>query len=260
MNKFIPTMILLFLYWGIFSQDSLRSQKILIVATNVDVLGKNENGTYLVEIAFPFQYFIDKGYEVDIVTPKGGQAALYPKEYAGPGLGKIQRSELFVAKTGRTLAPTEVNDTSYAAIYYPGGYGQFFDVVKDDHIALLTVKIYEKGGIIASAGHGTASLTNIKLSSGKYLVEGKTMTCFPHWVELQRMFQSDYGKLLPFDMEKVLTERGANLVTYKNETKQSGKGISTIVDEKNRMVTGAFADDALWVAEETVRLMQFKAK
>ncbi len=246
------------MYSGIFCQDSLKSKKILIVATNVDLLGKNENGTYLIEIAYPFQYFIDQGYEVDVVTPKGGRAALYPKEYAGPRLGKIQRSELFVSETNNTLAPTQVNDSSYAAIYFPGGYGQFFDVAKDEEIAKLAVNIYEKGGIIASAGHGTASLTNIKLSNGKYLVEGKTMTCFPHWVELEKMFVSDYGKLLPFDMEKVLAEKGARLITYKKETKQSGKGISTIVDEKNRIVSGAFADDALWVAEEIVRLIQLK--
>ena len=88
MNKIIPTIILLLFCSDFFCQDSLKAKKILIVATNVDLLGKNENGTFLIEIAYPFQYFIDNGYDVDITTPKGGQVALYPKEYAGPGFGK----------------------------------------------------------------------------------------------------------------------------------------------------------------------------
>ncbi len=234
-----------------------QNKKILIVATNVDVVGKNESGTYLYEIAYPFQYFIDHGYDVDITTPKGGKVAIYPKEYAGPGLGKIQRSELFISKTKNSLLPTEVKDTAYAAVFYPGGHGQYFDVINDERISNLTAKIYENGGVIGSAGHGAVSLVNIKLSNHKYLVEGKKMTCFPHWAELQYMFISDYGKLLPFDMEEVLASRGANLIACEKGAKQS-KGVTTIVDDNNRIVTGAFAGDAQSVAEEIVKLLQTK--
>src|SRR6478735_9355395 len=118
MNKIISTIILLLFCSNLFSQDSLKSKKILIIATNVDIFNKNENGTFLIEIAYPFQYFIDNGYGIDIITPKGGQTAIYPKEYAGPGLGKIQRSELFISKTKSSLSPDEVVDSVYLAVYY----------------------------------------------------------------------------------------------------------------------------------------------
>lgn len=255
MKKIKTTIILLLFYTSFICQDSLRTKKILIVATNIDLVGKNESGTYLYEIACPFQYFIDHGYDVDITTPKGGKVAIYPNEYAGPGLGKIQRSDLFISKTKNSLSPTEVEDTAYAAAFYPGGHGQYFDVIKDDRISLLVVKIYENGGVIGSVGHGSASLVNIKLSNHKYLVEGKKMTCFPHWAELQYMFISDYGKLLPFDMEEVLLSRGADLVVCAKGAKQS-IGVTTIVDNKSRIVTGTFASDAQFVAEEIVKLLQ----
>lgn len=254
MNKNIFTIFIFLFSLSAFCQTVLQKKKILFVATNIDVVGKNENGTFLIEIAYPFQYFTDHGYEVDIVTPKGGPVPVYPKEYAGPGLGKIQRSALFISKTNNSLPPNEIKDTDYVAVFYPGGYGQFFDVVKDETIAILVKKIYERGGIIGTTGHGTASLSNIKLSNTKYLVDGKKMTCFPHWMEIQKMWQSDYGKLLPFDMQDVLANRGANLVVCQPGLKTTIE-CTQVVDDKNRIVTGAFAQDAQWVAEEMVKLL-----
>jgi putative intracellular protease/amidase len=255
MKKRVLFLHLLFVCSSYFCQDGLRPKKILIVGTNIDKVGRSDNGSFLWEIAYPFQYFIDQGYDVDILTPKGGQAAIYPKEYAGPGIGKIQRSELFISKTNKSLAPDLLRDTDYVAVFYPGGYGQFFDIVKDENISNITTRIYEKGGIIGTSGHGTASLVNIKLSTEHYLVEGKKMTCFPHWMEISKMFESDYGKLLPFDMQKLLAERGA-LLTICTQGSKTTKECSQVSDATNRMVTGAFANDAQWVAEEMVRLLR----
>ena len=255
MKKLIPTLIFLFLGSGFFCQDTLNYKKILIVATNVDILGKTENGTFISELARPFQYFIDNGYDVDFVTPKGGKVAIYPTENAGLDIGKIQRSHLYISKTKNSLLPTEVIDSEYVAVFYPGGYGQFFDVVKNETISILVAKIYEHGGVIGSTGHGAASLINIKLSTNKYLVEGKKMTCFPHWSELKDMYMSDYGKLLPFDMQEVLTKRGANLIVCPSRPSPT-KECTQIIDYKNRLITGAFASDADWVAEQIVKQLQ----
>lgn len=237
----------------------MTPKKILIVASNLGTVGKNENGTYVVEIGYPFQYFIDNGYSIDIVTPKGGQAPIYPREYAGFDLGRIQRSELFVSKTNNSISAKDLKDTAYVAVFYPGGYGQFFDVVKDENILPIVAKIYERGGVIGTTGHGTASLVNIKLSNNNYLVDGKTLTCFPHWAEVPITHWSNYGKLLPFDMEEVLVKKCANLIPYLKGGKQ-GLGLTTIVDDKNRIVTGAFASDAKLVAKEMVKLLKLTTK
>ena len=251
MKKTIPVIIFLFFGLDFFCQDSLKMKKILIVATNINLVGKNESGTFLPEIANPFKYFINKGYDVDIVTPKGGKVAIYMWGDA------TERNELFIYKTKNSLSPIEVKDSQYVAIFYPGGHGQYFDVVNDERISILAAKIYENGGVIGTTGHGTASLINIKLRNNKYLVEGKKMTCFPHWSELNDMYISDYGKLLPFDMQEVLTKRGANLIVCPSKLK-SNKECTQIVDYKNHMVTGAFAGDANWVAEEIVKQLQTK--
>jgi putative intracellular protease/amidase len=239
----------------ILASFCLAQKKVLIIATNVDSVGSNVSGSFLMEIAYPFQYFIDKGYEVDIATSKGGKVAIYDNGKVKEDLAKIQNSDQFKLKINSSLAPADVKAKEYSAVFYPGGHGQYFDVMNDERLSFITAKIYENGGVVGTAGHGAASLINIQLSNGKYLVDGKRITCFPHWAELKFMNISNYGKLLPFDMQEVLARRGANLVVCTEATRPD-TNFTHIEDIKNRIVTGAFATSAPWVAERMVNLLQ----
>jgi putative intracellular protease/amidase len=229
-----------------------QPKKILIVSTNIDSVGANASGTYLMEIAIPFKVFTDRGYQVDIVTAKGGRAAIYGK--VTELLEPITRLESYQRAVAATLSPAQVKSDEYSAVFYPGGHGQYFDVVDNADIARIAAGIYEGGGVVGTAGHGVASLVNVKLSNGHYLVEGKRMTCFPHWAELKFMNISEYGELLAFDMEVVLRDRGADLIVCTEETRPN-KELTHIADQKNRIVTGAFASSAGWVAEEVIKLI-----
>lgn len=239
----------------LISSITLHAQKnkILIVSTNRDTVGMHASGTYLPEIAYPFQYFTDKGYEVDIVTPTGGKAAIYPRDLSAD-LEKISTSTLFITKTNETLPPESIDPKEYVAVFYPGGHGQYFDVVHDERIAQLTAAIYEEGGVVGTAGHGVASLIEVRLSNGHYLVTGKKITCFPHWAELKWMNISNYGKLLAFDMEEVLARRGADLVVSTFDTR-TDPTLTLVADKPNRIVTGSFASSAKWVAEQMTLLL-----
>jgi putative intracellular protease/amidase len=232
-----------------------QSKKILIVSTNIDSVGNNASGTYLMEIAFPFKYFVENGFEVDIVTPKGQRAAIYGK--VTDELLPITTDELYLTKIRNTLPPDQVKANEYGAVFYPGGHGQYFDVMYDERIAAITSIIYERGGVVGTAGHGVASLVGVQLRNGKYLVENKKITCFPLWAEKKFMNISNYGKLLPFDMQEVLLRRGANLIVCTPETRPNPE-FTHIVDTKNRMVTGAFATSAQWVAEQMTILIRQK--
>ncbi|MCE3229051.1 MAG: hypothetical protein K0S32_3602 [Bacteroidetes bacterium] len=92
MKALLITAFLLFVFFYSCSQN----EKILIVATNISTLGCNTSGTFLMEIAYPFQYFIDNGFDVDIVTPKGGKTAIYENWMMPDDLKKIKQSELFI--------------------------------------------------------------------------------------------------------------------------------------------------------------------
>jgi len=248
--KHIFTLLFLSIASLVFSQ-----KKILIVATNVDSVGNNVSGSFLIEIAYPFQYFVDHGFDVDVLTPKGGKTAIYDNGKAKDDLKAIRESKLFKQKTEASLAPTDVKIKNYSAVFYPGGHGQYFDVINDERISNITASIYENGGVLGTAGHGAASLINIQLSNGKYLVSGKKITCFPHWAELKFMNISNYGKLLPFDMQEVLARRGANLIVCTEATRPQ-KEFTHVEDASARIVTGAFATSASWVVERMVYYLQ----
>ncbi len=77
------------------------------------------------------------------------------------------------------------------------------------------------------------------------------MTSFPSWNEKNIMKQSNFGKLLPYDMETELLKRGAKLKVYNHEKKINYE----IVDSKNRLVTASFSNSGSFLAKEFLKLI-----
>lgn len=235
----------------LLAQKPAKPQRILIVGTNTATFNGQKNGTYLIEIAYPFAYWRSKGLQVDVVSPQGGAVALYHKGDTLPGLRQRIADPEFQQAMAHTLAPRDVDPQHYGAVYFPGGYGAFMDVCNDKRIAKLAVRIHRQGGWIATAGHGAAALTQLK-HKGKPLVKDAALSCFPTWAERAWMQESDHGKLLPFDMEERLRSLGAKVTVPSQE---NPKELPTVIDEEHRFLTGAFADAALMVAEELVEYL-----
>ena len=70
------------------------------------------------------------------------------------------------------------------------------------------------------------------------------------------MFEADYGRLLPFDMEKELENRGANLLKVDKETRSNGE----IVDTKNRLITASSATGGEFIANEIIKIIESNKK
>lgn len=222
-----------------------QNKKVLIVSTNIDSLQGDANGTFLMEIAFPLMEFQKEGIEVDVLTPKGGKAAVYHRGKMDSNLAAIFNNKYFNNKIKNSLKPDQVKLTDYAGIFYPGGGGQFYDVWNNDTIAKIAAGIYESGGTVGSAGHGAVSLLNIKLKDGSYLVKGKRITCFPKKIS---------ASWLPVDWEKELKERGATVVLPSTpEEKENGV---QLIDDEGRTITGSYAENAAWVAMEMAWLIK----
>ncbi len=244
--------ILLLLSLSLISCNGKKEKiKVLFVTTNVNEMNGTANGTYLIELAVPFDKFSKAGYDIDIVSPKGGEIPIYHSGDTTNVIKPVIDSELFKKKTQNSLTPTELNPEEYLAVIIPGGYGQFWDTHKDKDILRIISEVYDSGGTIGSIGHGTATLIDVKLKTGEYLVHDKTMTSFPSWNEKNIMKQSDFGKLLPYDMEEELRKRGANLKVYDHQKKINYE----IVDAKNRLVTASFANSGNFIADEVLKLI-----
>merc|ERR1712115_82828 len=85
------------------------------------------------------------------------------------------------------------------------GVGVMWDFPDDKVAAATATAIYENGGIVGGVCHGPAGLINIKLSNGKSLVEGKTVTGFTNEEEEA----SGLTETVPLLLETALKAKGA---------------------------------------------------
>ena len=65
------------------------------------------------------------------------------------------------------------------------------------------------------------------------------------------MKQSNFGDLLPYDMEVELQKRGADLKVYNHEKKINYE----VADSNNKLITASFANSGKFVAEEVLKLI-----
>jgi putative intracellular protease/amidase len=177
------------------------------VVTSHDKKGSTEQATgyYLSEVAHAWEVLFDADYEIDFVSPKGGKAPVDGFNLDDAINKKFWKNEKVRTKIENTLKPSEINANEYSAIYYAGGHGTMWDFADNVELALIAAKIYENNGIISGVCHGPAGFVNIKLSNGKYLVDGKKINAFTNEEEIAVGLE----KVVPFMLESKLIERGA---------------------------------------------------
>jgi len=220
-----------------------RDKKILIVVTSHDDLGgAGKTGFYVPEVAHPWHVFKQAGYQIDLVSPQGGEPPQDGVDLEDP----IQRAFLDDAEVARKLAntrrPEEVNPADYAAILYAGGHGTMWDFPDNTDLANLARDIY-----VAAVCHGPAALVNITLSDGTYLVDGKQISVFTDEEEAA----VGLTDVVPFLLQSALEERGAKNVGAPN--------FQAKVSVDGRLVTGQNPASAAPVAERIVAVLERNA-
>lgn len=183
------------------------SKKILFVVTSHDKKGNTGEATgyYLGEVSHPWEVLHSAGYEIDFVSPKGGKAPVDGFDLNDPVNKQFWENKTYREKVENTMKPTEVDASKYVAIFYAGGHGAMWDFADNQEIAQIAKKIYENNGLVSAVCHGPAGLVNIKLSNGKYLVDGKKVNAFTNEEETAVKLEH----IVPFLLENKLKERGA---------------------------------------------------
>jgi putative intracellular protease/amidase len=209
-----------------------QKNKILFVLTSHDKLGDTgkPTGLWIEEFANPYYYFLDKGIEVVIVTPKGGQAPIDPKSndasFQTPATKRFyadRNAQKALANTGKI---TSVKEQDFNAVFYPGGHGPMWDLANDKNSIKLIQDFYNSGKPVALVCHAPVALVNVKDKNGKYLIANKKVTGFANTEEEA----VGLTKVVPFLLEDKLKERGA---TY-----SKGADWSSYVVEDGLLLTG----------------------
>lgn len=221
--------------------------KALIVVTSHAELGKTgkPTGYYLPEVAHPYAAMQEGGLQIDIASPKGGKAPLDPKslDLKDPIIKRLWDNSEFRNKLENTLPLNNVKAEDYQAIFFAGGHGVMWDFRDDKDMQRLSKDIYEQGGIVSAVCHGPAALIDVKLSNGRYLVDGKRVAAFTDAEE----DAVGLTKEVPFLVETELKKHEALHEAAANFQKK------IVVD--GRLVTGQNPASAQGVGEEVAKIL-----
>ena len=221
-------------------------KKVLFVVTSHDKKGSTNEptGFYLSEVSHPWDVLKNAGYEIDFVSPKGGKAPVDGLNLNDETNRLFWDDAVYHNKIENTMKPSKVNPKNYVAVYYAGGHGTMWDFPENKEIALIAAKIYENNGVVGAVCHGPAGLVNIKLSNGKYLVDGKKVNAFTNEEEIAVKLEN----VVPFMLETKLIERGAKF-------EKSGMWQAHVAIDQ-RLVTGQNPQSAKGVGEAILKELQ----
>lgn len=186
-------------------------KKVLFVLTSHEDLGNTgeKTGFWIEEFAAPYYELADKGVEITIASPSGGQPPIDPKS-ADPSSAtedtkRYDGDTELQQKLANTVKLATINQADYDAVFYPGGHGPLWDLVSDKNSISLIESFYTNNKPVAFVCHAPAVLKDVKVN-GDYLVKGKKVTGFTNDEEEA----VGLTKVVPFLLEDALKANGAN--------------------------------------------------
>ncbi|MFT6855927.1 MAG: putative intracellular protease/amidase [Cyclobacteriaceae bacterium] len=187
-----------------------KMKKILFVLTSHDELGSTgeKTGFWIEEFAAPYYLLKDKGVEITLVSPKGGQPPIDPKselpDFQTPATVRFNGDKETQEVLSKTLKLASVNQADYDAVFYPGGHGPLWDLAEDEYSTSLIEAFIKNDKPVAAVCHAPAVFKNTKNADGTPLVNGKKVTGFSN-TEEEAVQLTD---VVPFLVENMLKENG----------------------------------------------------
>lgn len=184
--------------------------KILFVLTSHDQLGNTgeKTGFWIEEFASPYYYLVDKGVDVILASPNGGQPPIDPTsdkpENQTEATIRFKADKDLQEKLSKTHKLSEVSAKDYDAVFYPGGHGPLWDLAESADSAKLIESFYNSDKPVAFVCHAPAALKHVKNTSGEPLVKGKKVTGFTNSEEALVQLTD----VVPFLVEDMLKQNG----------------------------------------------------
>jgi putative intracellular protease/amidase len=199
-----------------------KPKRVLMVVANPSVSGNNgwPVGFWAAELTHPYYELTERGVEVTIASPDGGKAEFDnlsdprdPSRWSADDLismGFIHTPEL-MALLESTPKLAELDYDEFDALLICGGQSPMFTFPDNTDLQAAVTAFYHAEKITGAFCHGVSALVNVKLSSGEYLVSGKTVTGFSN-IEEDFSNAAAGVEVMPWRLEDTLRQRGANYV------------------------------------------------
>lgn len=116
--------------------------KILIIVTNINMYasGNYPTGLWLSELTHIYQAAKDKGYDVTIASPNGGNIPVDPESLKFLHWIKFQKywtDNSFRELLNNSKSLKEVENDNYDVVYLAGGHGTMYDFPDDKTLQKL---------------------------------------------------------------------------------------------------------------------------
>ena len=185
--------------------------KVLMVLTSHGELGNTgeKTGFWIEEFAAPYYVLADAGAELTLASPKGGQPPVDPKSESADSqtiaTKRFYGYNDLIDKVAHSFKLSEVNETDFDAVFYPGGHGPLWDLATDPISITLIENFHKHNKPVAFVCHAPAALLKAKTPLGEPLVKGKEVTGFSNTEEEAVKLT----KVVPFLLEDELKKLGA---------------------------------------------------
>ncbi|HKH60670.1 MAG TPA: type 1 glutamine amidotransferase domain-containing protein [Flavitalea sp.] len=185
----------------------------------------SKTGVWLGEFTDPYYEFVDKGYDIVLASPKGGEPPIDPMskmtEHITGSNRRFRDDETAQRKFKNTRKLEEVRVAEFDALFIPGGHGPIWDLATNAESGQLILDFLSADKPVAAVCHGPAALIKAaELRPG--LLNGKRVTAFTNTEETMSM-RSDN---VPYKLETRLKELGADfhsaLVPFTSHVEKDG--------------------------------------
>jgi putative intracellular protease/amidase len=192
------------------TEKSKTMKKVLFVLTSHEDLGNTgeKTGFWIEEFAAPYYLLKDKGIEITLASPKGGQPPIDPKsaspDFQTPATVRFNEDKETQEVLSKTIKLETVNQADYDAVFYPGGHGPLWDLAENKNSIALIESFYKNNKPVAAVCHAPAIFKHTKNTDGTSLVNGKKVTGFTNGEEEAVQLTS----VVPFLVEDMLKSNG----------------------------------------------------
>ena len=193
-------------------------------------------GNHPIEALVPMLHLKNAGFDFEIVTPTGKPVVFemwaFPNEDENVKVIYKEYKSSFDKPKKLTdfITSSFANDSSYAAVFVPGGHGAMIGIPEDRNVGKVLNWAHQNDLFTITLCHGPGSLLSTTLDNQEFLYEGYKMAVFPDAVdEMTPMIG-----YLPGHMTAGVSERlkslGATIVNTESDN-------TVCVDRK--LITGA---------------------
>ena len=162
----------------------MSGKNVLFVLTSHSELGDtgHKTGFWIEEFAAPYYALADKGVNVTLSSPKGGQPPIDPKSseaaFSTPATERFNGDSALKEKLAVTTELSKVKAADFDAVFYPGGHGPLWDLAANADSLRLISDFIAANKPVAAVCHAPVVLINAVNADQTPLVAGKRVTGF----------------------------------------------------------------------------------